>query len=1257
MRYNILKTLFLVLFVVFSAAEITAEGVKDGNGTQLSKVAGSPSRTHFNINNISTWIYNNGNSDIKPDGNSGLIFPKGSNLGAVFQSGLVWGASVDGELRVGGSTYSQGLLPGAVVDGVAEETTETHVRIYRVRPDWETGGMVSEINDGEGSEAEIREQYGKDWNEWPAAFGAPYEDVDLNGAYDPEIDIPGFPGANQTVWYVANDFDESTAKSLYGSEPMGIEMQATFWGYALGGALGNVMFRKYTLINESQSVFDSMYVSMWADPDLGDAGDDYSGALIENSLMYTYNGNNSDAAYGDNPPAVGFDFFQGPIVAGNPEDEAIFNNKVRKGFTNLPMSAHYFFINSDPVYADPDLGEYVTGTLQFHNLFRGLISASGSPFVDPTTNEQTKFTLGGNPITGEGWVDGILHPPGDRRQGMVAGPFTMAPGDTQEVVIAELAAGGVTGVSAIQAVQLLWVYDEIAQSAYDNFFVLPSPPATPTVTATPYSNEVVLNWGEDHAKVSETENSVVTGIAGHGEFRFQGYNIYQLPTKSATKEEAVRVGTFDVVDGIKVILDAEVDPTSGVTLMLPQQYGGDYGIIRSFNVEKDYINNSQLENGTSYFFAVTAYSYNPDSLSVPNTLENPLTILEVIPENNIPGEVKEAEIGDVLTVSHEGSGDGIVTVEVVNPKTVTGDDYEVFFDQQHYYFDKDGQWKKTNYPDSVGKSLNKPGDQGPSTLVPLTSIFAPNNTLDIHFMVQNNAPDYNYIDAVSITFPDGIVINSANEISSNHDASPVIDGQTVTWGEPGVLSEDGAFTGGEDVMVNINSVDPTFTVDYVIYDDGWSAGYASTDSQYYNLGNGTVDGVGTVTLTGETGYEFKTEQHWNVRNATSGDVVVEDQTVLSGIDIYTGEDVGVAAGPIADGLQFNVGGSYGAPTTIASATAGVSVNGTTIGFNGAYWSDANYIFTDFTYFGYPDGTVASSLGPAGYAAGAGGTASVDLLQQDNEIRWTGVLGNEVINGLNLEVTTSGGSYATLIGASGYSIADHPLNPNPGVAEPFAVRVPFEVWNVDENKQINVLMWDRSGNPTADGGKIWNTDNRVYVWVVATDYSPDALDPLSDAVTNFGTWNWVIYQSTFTLGDIVKLSYPNPLQMGKDVFSFTAPEYGYDATQAAEDVKDVNVFPNPYYGVNPNEINKYQRFVTFNHLPPKATIRLFNLGGQLVKTIDKDDPTQFTRWSLTNEKGLPVASGIYIAYIDMPELGKTKILKVAIIQETQILDRF
>jgi hypothetical protein len=53
-------------------------------------------------------------------------------------------------------------------------------------------------------------------------------------------------------------------------------------------------------------------------------------------------------------------------------------------------------------------------------------------------------------------------------------------------------------------------------------------------------------------------------------------------------------------------------------------------------------------------------------------------------------------------------------------------------------------------------------------------------------------------------------------------------------------------------------------------------------------------------------------------------------------------------------------------------------------------------------------------------------------------------------------------------------------------------------------------------------------------------------------------------------------------------------------------------------------------------------------------IEKDDASQNVDWDLTNQYALPVASGVYIAHIDLPDLGKEKILKIALIQEEQIL---
>ena len=124
------------------------------------------------------------------------------------------------------------------------------------------------------------------------------------------------------------------------------------------------------------------------------------------------------------------------------------------------------------------------------------------------------------------------------------------------------------------------------------------------------------------------------------------------------------------------------------------------------------------------------------------------------------------------------------------------------------------------------------------------------------------------------------------------------------------------------------------------------------------------------------------------------------------------------------------------------------------------------------------------------------------------------------------------------------------------------------------------------------------------------------------------------------------------------YTFTAPANKIaDADLAKQDVTLINVFPNPYLGFNPQEINRYARFVTFNHLPRKATIRIFNLAGILVRTIVKDDATQFAQWDLNNEGAFPVSAGMYVAYIDMPDLGSTKILKLGVIPEQQYLDRW
>ena len=101
---------------------------------------------------------------------------------------------------------------------------------------------------------------------------------------------------------------------------------------------------------------------------------------------------------------------------------------------------------------------------------------------------------------------------------------------------------------------------------------------------------------------------------------------------------------------------------------------------------------------------------------------------------------------------------------------------------------------------------------------------------------------------------------------------------------------------------------------------------------------------------------------------------------------------------------------------------------------------------------------------------------------------------------------------------------------------------------------------------------------------------------------------------------------------------------------------VNVFPNPYYASNTREQNKYQRFVTINHLPARASFKIYTLSGVLVRSFEKNDASQYATWNLLNDNGLPIASGLYYIHIEMPDLGLEKTLRLAVVTETQFLDR-
>jgi hypothetical protein len=137
----------------------------------------------------------------------------------------------------------------------------------------------------------------------------------------------------------------------------------------------------------------------------------------------------------------------------------------------------------------------------------------------------------------------------------------------------------------------------------------------------------------------------------------------------------------------------------------------------------------------------------------------------------------------------------------------------------------------------------------------------------------------------------------------------------------------------------------------------------------------------------------------------------------------------------------------------------------------------------------------------------------------------------------------------------------------------------------------------------------------------------------------------------------KVNYLVCYRSANDYFTFSTTPANLNNTSLAKDqLKQVLAVPNPYYNHSTYELNQFARVVKFTHLPAQCTLRIFNLAGDLVRTIQKNDNTSQISWDLLTDKGLPVASGIYLFHVDAPNIG-TKTGKVAIFMEKERLNTY
>ena len=427
----------------------------------------------LDVNNVRARIFNNGALFWK---GSPYVYevPKYGNSHAIFAASIWIAGTVNNEVRSSAVRYgSWEMWPGPLDDqGNPPADCADFDRIYNVYlrdiSDFEQTGVATD-----------------DLLEWPWELGAPVVDGDgdpenynLEGGDRPEI------MGHHTLWWVMND--RGNVHESSDTDPIGIEVQVTAFAAASENEhIDNATLYRYKIIYKGDMPYEDAYFGVFQDVDLGNFSDDYVGSDTTLGMGYVYNADNDDEGdfgYGVAPPAVGFDVIQGPLV----NEDGLDNDKdgeIDELNERLSMTTFLFFHSGGDVNGDPQTGA------DYYNYMQGRWK-DGLPFTvggygRNFSNIPTKFFFPDDPVTGDGWselnpdpFDGGLPPnaPSDRRSAVSTGPFTMQPGDVQEIVIAIAWARGSDNLDSVTRLREASV---ALQNAFDTGFDIALPSSEP----------------------------------------------------------------------------------------------------------------------------------------------------------------------------------------------------------------------------------------------------------------------------------------------------------------------------------------------------------------------------------------------------------------------------------------------------------------------------------------------------------------------------------------------------------------------------------------------------------------------------------------------------------------------------------------------------------------------------------------------------------------------------------------------------------
>ena len=552
--------------------------------------------TTMQFNNVRALIHTGGDMWWDLVNMAKYEVPKGSGKTALF-AGAIWigGTDINNQLRLAAVKFrSSGVdyWPGPLITSgmnratVTKEVCDKYDRHFVVSRQ-EVSDFRAYINAVLSGDSETLNADFSNYsvpsiiNDWPGNgddgmgydfYLAPYVDVDANGEYNPESggDYPFFDldgsepcgtsrelrkprlFGDQTMWWVYND--RGNVHGETNGEAIGMEIRAQYFAFSTADELNNMTFGNYALINRSTYTLYNTYFGVWTDADLGDAADDFVGCDVSRGLGYLYNGKDKDGngngqTYGDQPPAIGVDFFEGPymdpyVVSGDTVDRpscylfdsngnetsqidedlprdtsaalidiGLFNGGINGlnfgdsigGNERWGMRRFLYFNNDGSNRGDP------TKAQQYYNYMDGYwkdnryLTFGGNGYL-PNGGLQAHFMFPGvtdpynwgtngldnNYALDGGWTEeNEANAPDDRRFVQSAGPFTLLPGAVNDITVGMVWARATSG-GAFESVKKVQEADDKAQKLFDNCFVMIDGPDSPELKITELDGELIF---------------------------------------------------------------------------------------------------------------------------------------------------------------------------------------------------------------------------------------------------------------------------------------------------------------------------------------------------------------------------------------------------------------------------------------------------------------------------------------------------------------------------------------------------------------------------------------------------------------------------------------------------------------------------------------------------------------------------------------------------------------------------------------------